>query len=129
MGHHWHREPVPLGRRGGVRRRCAFAPLRVRACVACVCGPARVVCALNVARAAASQVVGREFDMALVRPTSPALVIPGCSPDAKAALLAIYGATRGPEWSTAKGWSVPASDPCLDTWSGVTCKGGVVFAL
>ncbi len=46
-------------------------------------------------------------------------------PDQRATLVDLYIATNGSGWSDKKGWEDHAtgSDPCDDSWSGVTCNG------
>ena len=45
----------------------------------------------------------------------------------RAALVELYNATGGPSWLLRAGWadSVP-SDPCQDSWTGVTCNASDV---
>ena len=49
------------------------------------------------------------------------------SPAAKMALVELYRATGGSSWSSLKSWM--ESDPCTNSWYGVTCASGGVTAL
>jgi hypothetical protein len=53
-------------------------------------------------------------------------VVAPTAPGQRAALVELYIATNGSTWSTGKtGWQNHAtgSDPCDNSWSGVTCSG------
>jgi hypothetical protein len=53
-------------------------------------------------------------------------VVAPTDPDQRAALVELYIATNGSTWSNGKaGWQNHAtgSDPCDNSWSGVTCSG------
>jgi hypothetical protein len=53
-------------------------------------------------------------------------VVAPTTPDQRAALVELYIATNGSTWSRDKtGWQnhSTGSDPCDNSWSGVTCTG------
>jgi hypothetical protein len=52
-------------------------------------------------------------------------VVASTAPDQRAALVELYIATNGSTWSDKAGWQNYSigSDPCDDSWSGVTCSG------
>ena len=44
--------------------------------------------------------------------------------DETSALISFYNATGGPGWLVSSGWSsYPNSDPCVNLWTGVSCRG------
>eukprot|EP00966_Prymnesium_polylepis_P021938 504131-Prymnesium_polylepis.1 len=43
------------------------------------------------------------------------------------ALVALYVATNGRQWSSAVNWTV--GDPCMSRWQGVSCTNGNITAL
>jgi hypothetical protein len=52
-------------------------------------------------------------------------VVAPTTPEQRGALVELYIATNGSNWSSKTGWQdhTAGSDPCDNSWSGVTCSG------